>query len=524
MKDKGQPDFPADNDERPFKCDVCSRGFHRLEHKKRHMRTHTGEKPHHCNFPGCGKSFSRSDELKRHLRTHTSTSQRKTKKPKLRGLKAYHINEESDMALMNNSPTLFYPHPQMATRLAPGMAIGLNPMHAGLIPQQLGMHSIVIPVMTPNGTPVQMYSTTPTAPATAVPHPHQQSTRVTTPPPPSASIQVGPHQFSQISSSVSNTTILSPNGIPMHANAMNAIPISNQQHNFIAVPQPRSMATPPPPPPSKYGVSLPVNAPLMSNNHYHTSNNGTLHDSTSSLALSEQSNTSSIFSSTNAPHSNNNNHYNAHINHVFSGPTSPTSHSNEYMQPSNPNSNNIIHSQSQTQGFFQDRKITAPIVNILSSLKKKNKTTTTPTTTRNEKQQQRNKSFKIDKPSPVEPRAVSAINSTISLSSVLTNNTTHSTLPVIKTSCNDLTPLRLKADGVSYLDVEKRPRERAQFQLSTDDEDDDSNDDDNTTSSSLPSTRIENTSNIPHKLNMNTVKLPPVRNVLRQIDFFNKPN
>lgn len=74
VQTKAPANFPPPKTDkpRPHVCGTCQRSFARLEHLKRHERSHTKEKPFEC--PECTRCFARRDLLLRHQQKLHQTS------------------------------------------------------------------------------------------------------------------------------------------------------------------------------------------------------------------------------------------------------------------------------------------------------------------------------------------------------------------------------------------------------------------------------------------------------------------
>ncbi|KAH9828325.1 Transcription factor steA [Teratosphaeria destructans] len=108
---------------------MCGRLFKRLEHLKRHVRTHTQERPYLCNL--CNKAFSRSDNLAQHKRTHETSADGSAPSEE-------EMEEEREAAEGLNEDA----EPDEAAYQAISMSTGSDSMKMSAMPTHVDMHAL----------------------------------------------------------------------------------------------------------------------------------------------------------------------------------------------------------------------------------------------------------------------------------------------------------------------------------------------------------------------------------------------
>ena len=83
--------------EKPYKCQLCGAAFNQSTHLKSHSLVHTGERPHKCLM--CGAAFKRKSALHVHLTAAHATQGREDCSGRVNeDLNASAVNIQTDKA------------------------------------------------------------------------------------------------------------------------------------------------------------------------------------------------------------------------------------------------------------------------------------------------------------------------------------------------------------------------------------------------------------------------------------------
>ncbi|PHH82273.1 hypothetical protein CDD82_6522 [Ophiocordyceps australis] len=139
---------PKTDKPRPHICQTCQRSFARLEHLKRHERSHTKEKPFEC--PECARCFARRDLLLRHQqKLHQSSapaSRPRNRRESASGAASGHSRARKNSIVGNNPDGSNMPPNSMRPRAntignAEGAAMQLIASANSSVARGLSIHS-----------------------------------------------------------------------------------------------------------------------------------------------------------------------------------------------------------------------------------------------------------------------------------------------------------------------------------------------------------------------------------------------